>query len=196
MIQIDDKLISMDVMEKRFVCDLAACKGACCVEGDMGAPLEDEETQKLVDVYDEVKPYLREEGIKAIEEQGLFIKDDYDDEWVTPLVDGKECAYTTFDPDGTAKCGIEAAYRDRKIDFYKPISCHLYPVRIKEYADFEALNYDEWSICKPACSCGSKLDIKVYQFVKAPLIRKYGEAWYNELVEADKALENMKNDSE
>ena len=190
MIQIDDKLVSLNVFDQKFVCDLSACKGACCVEGDVGAPLEDEEAEKLDAIYNDVKPFLRPEGIAAIEEQGTFIRDEFDQEYVTPLVNNKECAYATFDKDGTAKCGIEQAYRAGKTDFLKPVSCHLYPIRVKKYTQFTAVNYDQWEICAPACDCGSKLNVPVYRFLKEPLIRKFGEDWYADLEGAQGALEN------
>lgn len=194
MIEIEGKLVAQRLFEEKFVCDLSACKGACCVEGDVGAPLEEEELSLIDQNFDAIEPFLREEGKQAIREQGRYIKDALDNEWVTPLVAGKECAYATFDQDGTAKCGIEQAYRAGKTNFLKPISCHLYPIRTKTYPQFEALNYDEWEICSPACSCGSELNVKVYKFLKEPLIRKYGEAFFESMEEVNNALEaNQKN---
>lgn len=184
MVEIDNTLVSSEVLEKKFVCDLAACKGACCIEGDAGAPLEDNEVSVLEEIYPAVQPYLRKEGIDAIEKQGKYVKD-VDGEFVTPLVNNAECAYAIFEPDGTTKCGIEKAYLDKKINFKKPISCHLYPIRIKSYQRFDAVNYHEWQICQPACDCGNKLNVKVFQFLKEPLVRKYGEEWFNKLVAAD-----------
>jgi hypothetical protein len=180
MIQIDRTLISDEVFEKKFVCDLSACKGACCVEGESGAPLDEDELEKLEQVYDEVVPFMRQEGVDAIAEQGLFVLD-WDGDYTTPLVDGAECAYVTFDERGIAKCAIDTAYRAGKIDWQKPISCHLYPIRITKLKDFDALNYHHWPICEPACSCGDKLDVRVFKFLKEPLIRKYGEEWYKDL---------------
>jgi hypothetical protein len=187
MIQIKQTILSNDLFQKKFVCDLTACKGACCVEGDAGAPLEKEELAVLDAIFEKVKPYLSPAGVKAIESQGKYIQDD-DGEYVTHLINGKECAYTVFDSKGTAMCGIELAHKDQKISFKKPISCHLYPIRITKYSQFDALNYHEWKICSPACFLGEKLSVKVYQFLKEPLIRKYGEEWYNEVVIADKTL--------
>lgn len=184
MIIIDDILISDDVLEKKFVCDLNACKGACCVEGDSGAPLEDEETGILDDIYEDVKPFLRPEGIKAIEKQGKYVIDS-DGDMVTPLVKGKECAYVIFDEKGITKCGIEKAYEEGVVDFKKPISCHLYPIRIKKLTQGEAVNYESIDICKPGCVCGKKLDVPVYRFLKEPLIRKYGEEFFDVLCQAD-----------
>ncbi len=188
MVEIDDKLISDDLFEKRFVCDLAACKGACCVEGDAGAPLEEEELEILDSIWDEVKPYMRPEGLKAIAETGLYALD-HDRELVTPLVDGKECAYTTFSADGTARCAIEQAYRDGKTDWAKPASCHLYPIRVTRLKNHWVLNYHQWEICSPACDCGSALDVKVFRFLKAPIIRKFGAGFYEKMEAANALLE-------
>lgn len=188
MIEIEGKIVSRDVFDKQFVCDLNACKGACCVLGDSGAPLEEEEAGILEDIFDDIKPFLREEGIRAIEEQGKWEIDD-DGDLVTPLVDGKECVYTIFE-NGIAGCGIEKAFRAGKTDFRKPVSCHLYPVRIRKYRDFEAVNYDRWDICQPACTCGEKLQVPVFRFLKDALTRKYGEEWYAMLDEAGRMLEN------
>ncbi|MGF1565551.1 MAG: DUF3109 family protein [Flavobacteriales bacterium] len=188
MIIIGKTLVSDELFSEQFTCDLAACKGACCVEGSSGAPLEDEELQILEDIYDEVRPYLRPEGIAAIEQQGFFIVDQ-DGDFTTPLVDDAECAYVVFDDSGTAKCGIEQAYRDGKVNWAKPISCHLYPIRIKELKDFDALNYHKWHICEPACACGARFKMPVFRFCKSSLIRKYGEAYYNELEAAYALIE-------
>ena len=186
MIQVEDKIISMDVFEKQFVCDLNACKGACCVEGDSGAPLTVEEEKKLNTLYEKVKPYMREEGISEIKKRGVSVFDS-EGELTTPLVNNRECAFVANE-NGISKCAIEKAYLDEKTDFKKPISCHLFPIRIKEYKDFDAVNYEELKICKPACKCGSELEVPVYAFLKEPLIRKYGEAWYKELLEAGNLL--------
>lgn len=184
MIQIDNKLISEDIFSEEFVCNLSKCKGACCVEGDVGAPLEREETKILEKIYDKVKPYLRPEGIKALDEQGTWTVDPQDNDFVTPMVDGAECAYVIFDENGTTKCGIEKAYEDGAVDWQKPISCHLYPIRVNEYSAFTALNYHVWPICKDACVLGKELKVPIYRFLKTPLIRKYGEDFYNTLCEA------------
>lgn len=187
MIKVDDKIISFDVFEKQFVCDLSACKGACCVEGDAGAPLTDKELDVLPYIFNDVKPYMRTEGAKEIEKQGFFVVD-ADGDNTTPLVNNKECAFVVFDENEMAKCTIEQAYNDGKIDFKKPISCHLFPIRIKEYRDFDAINYEAINICKPACDCGEQFQIPVYSFLKEPLIRLYGEEWYSKLTEAAKLL--------
>jgi hypothetical protein len=184
MIQIDDKLISEDIFSEEFVCNLSKCKGACCVEGDVGAPLDKDETLILERIFEQVKPYLRPEGVKAIEEQGTWVLDPSDNDYVTPMVEGKECAYVIFDEKGITKCGIEKAYEDGAVDWQKPISCHLYPIRIDEYRTFTALNYHKWEICSDACTLGRELKVPIYKFVKTPLIRKYGEEWYQTLCDA------------
>ena len=174
-------VISDDLKESNFVCDLARCKGACCVEGDLGAPINLDEREILEKIYPQVKPYLSEKGIQAIEEQGTYVFDE-DKEYSTPTIGGKECAYAIYDQKGILKCGIEQAYFEKKISFQKPISCHLYPVRISKYEAFEALNYDRWHICSPACQLGDTLKVPVYKFVKEALIRKYGQEWYDQLI--------------
>ena len=179
-IQIDDKLISGELIDEMFHCDIAACKGACCVEGDLGAPLEDSELGIMDQIYEQVKPYMRQEGIEAVEEQGVAVLD-FTHAYSTPLVHGRECAYVSFDEKGVALCAIEQAWSDGKIGFRKPVSCHLYPIRIKEYDDFDALNYDRWDICSAACDLGEAKGIPVYQFTKDALIRKYGQEFYDTL---------------
>lgn len=180
MFQIGKTIVSEDIIEKEFVCNLNACKGACCIEGEAGAPLSEEETHILKEIYPKVKPFLREEGIKAIEEQGTHIVSKLE-ELETPLVNGKECAYVTFSDNGTAGCGIEDAYNKGVIDYKKPISCHLYPVRVQDYSEFAAVNYHKWPICDDACSLGKELSVPVYKFVKEALIRKFGKNWYLEI---------------
>jgi len=187
MIQIDDKIVSLEVIQEAFVCDLNACKGACCVEGDSGAPLLDEEVELIKESFEVVAPYLPEAGRAAIEAQGTSVIDD-DGDVVTPLRDGKECAYTVFDEKGTAMCGIELAWKDGKTPFRKPVSCHLYPIRTKRYKDFEAVNYERGGICSAACTLGAELKVPVYRFAKDALIRKYGLAWYNALDEVANEL--------
>ena len=182
MFQIGKTIVSEDVIQKDFVCNLSACKGECCIAGEAGAPLEQEEVDILKEIYPKVKPFLRPAGIKAIEEQGTHIKTDLD-ELETPLVNGAECAYVTFTKEGIASCGIEDAYNAGEVDFRKPISCHLYPVRIQKYSQFSAVNYHKWPICDDACSLGKELQVPVYKFTKAALVRKFGEDWYAELEE-------------
>jgi len=155
MIAIDDVLISEDLIEREFVCNLSLCKGACCIQGEHGAPLDKEEEKIMADIFDSVKPYLRNEGLEVIAEKGLFV-DNPKGGKSTPLVDGAACAYVIFDENGVTKCGIEKAYEDGKIDFQKPISCHLYPVRISKYDGFDAMNYSKWDLCNPACELGKQ----------------------------------------
>ena len=190
MISIGDTLISEDILQKQFVCDLSACKGACCVEGDAGAPLEAEEVKIMADEYEKVKPFLRLEGIKAIEEQGTHVIDELDGEPVTPLVNNAECAYVVFDENGTTLCGIEKAWKEGKTHFRKPVSCHLYPIRVQKYSSFEAVNYHKWKICAAACTLGESLKVPVYKFTKDALIRKYGSEWYSDL---EKAADHFSN---
>ncbi len=180
MFQIENTIVSEELIENQFVCNLDACKGACCIDGDAGAPLEEKELPILKEIYPKIKPYLRKEGIKAIEKQGLFTTNK-DGEHETTLIDGADCAYVIIDKKGTALCAIEKAYNEGKIDFKKPVSCHLYPVRIREYTEFYAVNYDYWSICEPACILGKELQVPVYKFLKEALIRKFGKPWYEEL---------------
>ena len=181
MILIDDKIISDDVVEVQFVCNLDACKGACWWEGDYGAPLTDEEREILKNIYEDVKPFLTPEGKAAIETQGIYVYVDETKEYATTLVNNTACAYMTRDENGIAKCGIEEAHKAGKTDFLKPISCHLYPVRIDHHDHFDAINYDKWEICSAACELGKKMQMPVYQFVKDALIRKYGEDFYEAL---------------
>ncbi|PHS67481.1 MAG: hypothetical protein COB12_03385 [Flavobacterium sp.] len=180
MFQLGKTIVSEDIIEKEFVCNLGACKGACCIEGEAGAPVTNEEIEILKEIYLKVKPYLRPEGVKAIEEQGTHTVSDLGDN-ETPLVNGKECAYVTFSKNGTAGCGIEEAYNAGEVSFKKPISCHLYPVRVQDYSEFAAVNYHKWPICNDACSLGRELKVPVYKFLKEALIRKFGENWYLEL---------------
>ena len=180
MFQLGKAIVSESIIDKDFVCNLSACKGACCIDGDAGAPLTEDETRILKNIYPKVKPFLRAEGIKAIEEQGTHVVSDFD-ELETPLIDDADCAYVIFDEKNTALCGIEEAYNKGVIDFKKPVSCHLYPIRIKDYSEFSAVNYDKWEICDDACVLGKELQVPVYKFVKDALIRKFGEHWYAEL---------------
>lgn len=180
MFQLGKTIVSEDIIDKDFVCNLSACKGQCCIDGEAGAPLEEEETQILEDIYDKVKPFLRPEGIKAIEEQGTWIKSDFG-ELETPLIGGADCAYVIFDEKNTALCAIEEAYNQGLITWKKPVSCHLYPVRVNDYSDFAAVNYHKWEICDEACSLGKELQVPVYKFVKQALVRKFGQHWYDEL---------------
>jgi hypothetical protein len=180
LVEIEDKIVSTQIFERQFVCDLSACKGACCIEGNGGAPVTKEEVEIIEAHLDKILPFMRPEGIEAIEAQGVVYEDD-DFEPATTLVNGKECAFVYFDQTNTAKCAIEKAHREGQIDFIKPISCHLYPIRTKKFDQYTALNYEKWDICEPACACGEQLDVPVYKFLKEPLIRAFGPEFYKEL---------------
>ena len=186
MLRINDTIFSFDLLEKKFRCNLPACLGNCCRYGDSGAPLSVAETLILDDIWSEVKPYLRPEGIKAIEEKGKSVTD-FEKESVTPLIGNEECAYTIL-KDNIFFCGIEKAWTDGKISFRKPISCHLFPVRIKYYSDFKAVNYEELAICSQARKAGTEEGIYVYEFLKEPLIRALGEDLYKDLCIAAEEL--------
>lgn len=191
LVEIQDKVVSLDIFEKKFVCDLTACKGACCIEGDAGAPLTFEEVDILEENLEFIEPYMRKEGIEAVNQTGVFYMD-WDNSPVATLVNDKECAFVSFNEKGIALCAIEQAHKDGKIDFKKPISCHLYPIRAKKYPTFESINYNTWDICSDACSCGEKLDVKVYKFLREPLVRAYGEEFYKELSHVDEEIEKQK----
>ncbi|HNW99148.1 MAG TPA: DUF3109 family protein [Bacteroidales bacterium] len=187
MIIIENTLVSENIVDKKFVCDLSKCKGECCVAGDAGAPLEESELPILEELYPYYKEYLTPEGIKAIKKHGFFVVDD-DKEFLTPMVSKeKYCAYVYYDGD-IAKCAIEKAFFEGKIKFRKPISCHLYPVRITQLRDVDAVNYHQWDICKCACELGEKKNVPVFRFLEEPLKRKYGEEWYRAL----EAAENLR----
>lgn len=188
MFQLGKTIVSEEIIEKDFVCNLSACKGACCIDGDAGAPLDLEETKIMQDIYPKVKPFMRQEGIDAVEAQGPFITTEFG-EFETPLINGADCAYVMFDNKGTALCAIEEAHNQGAIDWKKPVSCHLYPIRVKEYSEFSAINYERWDICDDACILGKELQVPIYKFVKQALIRKFGEDWYAEL---EKVAENLR----
>lgn len=179
-------MVSDEVADEQFACNLTACKGACCWEGDFGAPLATSELSTLEEVYPEVAPYLTDAGRAAIAEQGLYTVNEQTNGHDTPLVDNAACAYMTLNDQGMAMCGIEQAQRAGAISWKKPISCHLYPIRVKTNpaANFEALNYDRWDICSAACTKGKREKIRVFEFAREALIRKYGVAWYEELAAA------------
>lgn len=183
MIVIDHTIISDDIAEEYFVCDLLRCKGACCVEGTGGAPLKEEELTILRELYEDIEPYLTEKGKAVIKKYGAYVRDS-DGDWTTPVIEGRECAYAYYDEHKILKCGIERAWKEGKVNFRKPVSCHLYPIRISKYEHYEALNYHHWHICSPACRNGDTLQVPLYRFLKESLIRKYGEVWYQKLEEA------------
>ena len=183
MIVINNKLVSDEIIEEQFVCDLNKCKGGCCVDGDAGAPLSKEELVHLNEVYDAVLPYLDEENKKELQRQGRYV---YDDEfgWVTPTIQSKVCVYGITDPNGIVKCGIEQAYNDGKVSWKKPISCHLFPIRVQlsKNKETEYVNYEpREDLCSAACSLGKKLKVPVYVFLKDALVRKYGIEFYDTL---------------
>jgi len=189
-IEIGKTIVSRELIEEKFVCDLQKCKGMCCVEGDSGAPLEKKEIQTLEKELNKILPYLRDEGRKVIEEQGVYVID-WDSDFVTPLVNKKECAYAIFEGE-IAQCGIEKAHNDGVTTFRKPISCFLYPVRVQKLKRFDAVNYDKWDICKPAIALGKELNTPVFKFLKEPLSQKYGQEWYEQVELVATELEKSK----
>ena len=190
-VEIGDKLVSTELFEKEFVCNLNACKGICCVKGDDGAPMTMEEVSKLEEGIEDIKPFMTEVGKAQVEAKGVFYMDQTN-EAVTMLNEGKECSFVTKGDDDIYKCTIEQAHKDGKIDFNKPVSCHLYPIRVKEYRSFTSLNYDKWPICSDACSLGEELGVTVYKFLKDPLIRVYGQKFYEELERVNEELKKSK----
>lgn len=183
MIIVDDILVSDEIFDKQFVCNLSKCKGACCVAGDAGAPLKLEELTILENEYENYKPYLTEEGIRSLETDGFYSYDKEDKDNKTMLIDGGPCAYINYDEKGIAICGIEKAYFDGKTSFRKPISCHLYPIRESGVGKITAVNYEEWEICSDACTLGEELKVPVYKFLKEPLVRAYGEDFFQAIDE-------------
>jgi hypothetical protein len=184
LIAIENILISDEVVESQFVCDLSKCKGGCCEDGDAGAPLTKKELSELNDAYDAAKPYMTKEGIAITEKEGRY---QYDREfgWVTPTVEGKICAYGYRDKKGIIMCAFEQAHNEGKTKWKKPISCHLYPIKIKKSREYEMLNYEpRESLCSPACALGEKLKVPTYVFLKNALVRKYGAAFYQLLEQA------------
>jgi hypothetical protein len=181
MLVIGKTLVSDELITERFVCHIEACKAACCVEGDAGAPLLEKEAEILDEIYPSVARFLSEKGRASIAKQGKWVTDTDDGEKCTPLVEGRECAYALWDEKDTLHCGIEKAWEAGAVTFRKPSSCHLYPVRVKEHKEFTAVNYHRWHICQPACALGSKLGVPVFRFLKDALINRFGEAWYAEL---------------
>jgi hypothetical protein len=179
MLEIGRTIVSFDIIDKKFLCDVQRCKGACCVEGDSGAPVTTEESKAIQEAYPEFEPYIEEKNKEEIRKQGFSVID-LDGDQVTPLVNNRQCVYS-FEENGILKCAIEKAYFEGKTQFRKPVSCHLYPIRITEYNRFDAVNYQEIDICKPGRECGLKEQLPLYVFLKEPLIRKYGEEWYEQL---------------
>ena len=184
MLQIEDTIISLDLLEQNFICDLNNCKGACCIEGDEGAPLNANEVKIIEELLPIIWDDLSEKSKDVINNQGITYID-REGEPVISIVNGAECVFTFTDEKGICKCAIEKAYREGKTDFYKPISCHLYPIRLQKYNDYTAVNYHKWNLCKCARKLGNKMQMPVYQFLKEPLIRKFGADWFNQLEIAD-----------
>lgn len=180
MLQIQDTLVSLDLLERYFCCDLDSCRGECCIEGDAGAPITEAERGRLEEILPEVLPDLSPAARRVIEEQGVAYIDEEGD-LVTSIVDGGNCVFTTYGPGGVCLCAVEKACREGRIDFLKPVSCHLYPVRITEYDTFTAVNLHRWKICKCAEVLGRKQGLRAYQFLKGPLTARFGADWYREL---------------
>ena len=190
MIQIDNTLVSLDVLERQFLCDLSHCKGICCVEGDSGAPLREEEVGELEKALPAIWDDLAPKAQEIIKKQGVAYIDEEGD-LVTSIVNNKDCVFTCYDEKGCCYCAIEKAYRAGKVDFYKPVSCHLYPIRVGNYGSYKAVNYHRWDVCKAAVLLGRKENLPVYKFLKEPLIRKFGKAWYEELELTARELETQ-----
>jgi hypothetical protein len=185
-LQIEETLVSFDVLERRFCCDPATCRGACCVEGDSGAPLAPGEEREIRENYAAIARYMKPAGLATVERAGFSVVDVEGDR-VTPLIDGRECAYA-IEEGGCCCCAIERAWSAGKSCFRKPVSCHLYPVRVTRYRHHEVMNYDRWQLCAPARARGEREDIPLYLFLKEALVRKYGEEWYAQLCQAAAAL--------
>lgn len=180
MLQIQDTLVSLDLAERFFCCDLDACRGECCIEGDAGAPITREEFDRLKELVQEVKDDLMPQAREEIERRGVGYIDEEGD-LVTSIIDGRNCVFTCYAPGGKCICALEKAFREGRTDFRKPISCYLYPLRITEYSTFTAVNYHRWKICRPAEKLGRKLGLRLYQFLKEPLTERFGQEWYDEL---------------
>ncbi len=180
MIEIDDRIVSADLLRECFACDLTQCKGICCVEGNSGAPLEMDEVDVLEEEWENYRPYMTPEGIEAVERQGFMVVDP-DGDYTTPLVDDAECAFSC-EENGITYCAIERAWKEGKTSFRKPISCHLYPIRLASFSNGSiGLNYHRWEVCRPACECGKRLGIPVYRALKEPIVRRFGEDFYHQL---------------
>lgn len=187
MIEIEGKIISLDIFNEHFMCDLGKCKGICCVEGNAGAPLDEDETGILEREYEAYKPYMKGEGIEAVEKDGFAVLDEEGD-LTTPLINNAECAYS-FEEDGITLCAVEKAWKEGRTTFRKPISCHLYPIRVSKFRNGTyGLNYHRWDVCVPAVHCGKKTGIPVYKALKEPLVRCFGKDFYNALEEVEKFI--------
>ena len=189
MVEIEDKIVSEDIFDEMFSCDLSKCKGICCIEGDSGAPLKLEEIDIIEQELENIKPFMTNEGIDAIQQKGVFDIDE-DGDYTTTLVNGAECAFVVMEGD-IALCAMERAYRNGSTTFIKPISCHLYPIRVKEFSNgMHGLNYHRWNVCQSAVCNGTKSSVKVYECAKDGLIRAYGEQFYEYMVDVDRILSN------
>ena len=180
MLIIGEALVSEDILEKKFVCHLDKCKGQCCVSGDRGAPLVEDEIIIIQNNIEAIKPFMDKEGLVLLSKNGFHEIDPDDGELITTCRDGGACVFVVFE-NGITQCAIEKANKAGKTDFKKPMSCHLYPIRASKYGDYTVLNYDKWDVCNPACSLGEELNIPVYKFLKEPLTRKMGPEWYQDL---------------
>lgn len=187
MLEVQDKIVSLDVLDVMFACDYQQCRGICCIEGDSGAPLEEGETEMLRKYLPEISHLLSPRALEIIHTQGVSYIDEEGDE-VTSIVDGKDCVFTTYDAEGNCLCAYEKMYYEGKIDWVKPLSCQLYPIRLTRYKDFTAVNYHKWSVCRSALKRGKREGVRVYEFLKAPLVRAFGAEWYDQLQEAAEAL--------
>lgn len=192
MIEIDDKIVSADLLREGFLCDLSRCKGICCVEGNAGAPLDLDEADVLEAEYPNYRPYMTAEGIAAVERQGFMVVDEEGD-YTTPLVDDAECAYA-YRENGVTLCAIEKAWMEGRTPFRKPISCHLYPIRLMPFSNGTiGLNYHRWSVCEGARECGRRAGVPVYKSLREAIVRRFGESFYHQLEEAEALLKNTKN---
>lgn len=194
MIQHKKTLISEEIIENEFVCNLTACKGACCIEGEYGAPLDKDELEIISNDLEKIKPYLSRASVKLLDEKGFHEKDPDFDDVTTCLPDG-ECVFAVYE-NGMHKCGIEKANLEGKTEFRKPISCHLYPIRLNKVGNYTALNYNRWHICSPACKLGKEYNVPVYQFLQEALVRKFGQLWYDEMEEIAIEYQNWQNEEE
>lgn len=192
MLQIQHTLVSLDLIEKFFVCDLDSCLGACCIEGDAGAPVTPKEAGILKEKWETVEGDMAPRAILEVKEEGVTYVDQEGD-LVTQIVDGKDCVFTCYAPGGKCLCALEKAFRAGRLEDIKPISCRLYPVRIKEYDGFTAVNFHKWKICKPAEIKGRTLGVRAYEFLKEPLISRFGQEWYDELALTAKEYLRQKN---
>ena len=180
MVQIQDTIVSFDVITKEFCCDLKKCKGTCCIEGDAGAPVTADEIAQIENLLPVIREDLSPQALKVIDEQGVAYPDP-EGEMVTSIVNGRDCVFTVYGEDGCCYCAIEKAWREGRCSFMKPVSCHLYPIRVKRLGEWWGLNYDRWDVCQAAAIKGRREGIPVYKYLKEPLIRRFGQAWYDEL---------------